>query len=359
MLFCPWQIESFSPFAGIMVRMSAMFIITVNSAYVAQAMAELRAVDPEIRDLRPLSPGVIRFTAPLGRDRFLEALAARPPIFVRHIHPVDLEMELAAHESDLERVATHLPSTLSRLRPGERVAVQVRRLAGQFPYTRHALKAAIDRLVAEAGGVPVVAEADQILSVAKAGQQAHVGLSAPPENLSDWPGGEIRFRKEEEQVSRAKFKLLEAFASFSVALPTGGEALDLGAAPGGWTSLLLERGMRVTAVDTGELAPSLRHHPRLTFCRAKVEAVRFPPGRFGLITCDMSWNPLYTADLLVRHAESVKSGAHGILTVKLMLGNPTRTIRRVADLLAPAYQVERVRQLFHNRDEVTMHLVRR
>ncbi|MFZ5815469.1 MAG: SAM-dependent methyltransferase [Bacillota bacterium] len=336
------------------------FIATASAAYWRQALSELRSVDPKIGSFRQLAPGVVRFQSTLGREEFLSRLAENEIIFLRHLQPVDLEVALAgAAEGDLPAVTAAIGPVLASIRPGERIAVQVRRLSGDFPYGRLALKEAIDPLITAAGGYPVTTGADRILSIAQEEGLAQIGIATPAEQLSDWPGGEVRFRREEEQISRAKFKLLEALATFEVRFPDGGQALDLGAAPGGWTSLLLERGLRVTAVDTGEMAEVLKGNPRLTILRKNVEEVAFEPDRFDLITCDMSWNPLHTADLLVKQAPAVKEGAHGILTVKLMLENPTRTIRRVRELLEGHYRVLRVKQLFHNRDEVTIHLIRR
>lgn len=337
----------------------SIFIATASTAYWRQALTELRNVDAKLGSQRQLAPGVVRFSSNLGRSEFLEKLRAAEPIFVRHMQPVDREIPLDGSEADIAAVTGAIGPILASIRPGERIAVQTRRLCGDFSYGRLALKEAIDPLITAAGGIPTTGGSDRILSIAQAEGIAHIGISTAAENLSDWPGGEMRFRREEEQISRAKFKLLEAFSTFEVRFPDGGRALDLGAAPGGWTSLLLERGLRVTAVDTGEMADVLKGNPRLTILRKNVEEVAFEPSTFDLITCDMSWNPLHTADLVVKQAPAVREGAHGILTVKLMLDNPTRTIRRVRELVEPAYRVVRIKQLFHNRDEVTMHLIRR
>lgn len=370
--------------------MNTPFLLTSSPAYQRQAIAELRAVDPKAGALAPLASEVLRFTPTLDRDAFLKAFAAHAPIFIRHLHPADL-----VTPPDLAEITAAVGPLLASVRPGERIAVQGRRLgrekagegssadgleiASEGPaaaspttagpvgastenegaLTRTGLKEALDALIERAGGHPVIQGPDRIFSISWDLDHAYIGLSTPAENLSDWTGGEVRFRREEGQVSRARFKLLEAFARFDVRLVNDGHALDLGAAPGGWTSLLLERGMHVTAVDTGELAPTVRQHPLLTFRQENVEQVNFPTDTFDLITCDMSWNPLHTARLVARLAPSVKSGGEGVLTVKLMLENPTRTIRQVTEILAESFEVLRIKQLYHNRDEVTLHLRRR
>lgn len=334
------------------------FIATASAAYWRQALPELRGADSKLGSLQQLAPGVVRFESTMSRDQFIDRLQQTETIFLRHLQPIDCEVSLPGTEGDPAALATAIGAILASVRPGERIGVQVRRLGGDLPYGRLAFKEALDPLISAAGGIPTTAGPDRILAITQVEGAALVGIATAAESLSGWLGGEMRFRREEEQISRAKFKLLEAFATFDLPHLDEGHALDLGAAPGGWTSLLLERNLRVTAVDTGEMAPVLRANPRLTALQKNVEEVSFAPGSFDLIVCDMSWNPLHTASLLVKHAPAVREGAHGILTVKLMLDNPTRTIRRVRELLAPAYRVERVKQLFHNRDEVTMHIVR-
>ena len=94
------------------------------------------------------------------------------------------------------------------------------------------------------------------------GNWAFIGLSLASHNISDWAGGVRRFRREKEQISRAEFKMLEAFEAFTSTCPPAASLLDLGAAPGGWTRVLRQKGQYVTAVDPAELHPRLRRRPR-------------------------------------------------------------------------------------------------
>lgn len=335
--------------------MKPTYIATSSAPYARQALQELRTYDPKIGSISSLAPGVMLFTPSLSRADFLSLVQGQRPIFIRHLHPVERSVGV-----DPVLVDSAAQSLLNGISPGQRVAVQVRVLGEQSEEgaDRSELRERLDRLVAAAGGEPVTQGASMILSVSLAEGEALLGLSTPDENLSDWPGGEMRFRREEGQLSRAKFKLLEAFQIFGIEPAQGGSALDLGAAPGGWSSLLLERGLRVTAVDTGELAPTLVGNPNLIFLHNNAEEVSFPPASFDLLTCDMSWSPTRTARMVVKLAPTVRTGADTVLTVKLMGDNPTRTIKIVREIVSEAFEVRQVRQLFHNRDEVTMHLVR-
>src|SRR5690625_7660960 len=75
--------------------------------------------------------------------------------------------------------------------------------------------------------------------------------------------GILRLRQPKGAPSRATLKLEEAWHYFIPAdewdqrLANGMHAVDLGAAPGGWTWQLVQRGMFVGAVDSGPMAQEL------------------------------------------------------------------------------------------------------
>jgi len=138
-----------------------------------------------------------------------------------------------------------------------------------------------------------------------------------------------------------------------------GRALDLGAAPGGWTQELLSRGLQVLAVDTGELDPRLAGVPGLRFLQANVKHLRLSPqDQFDLITCDMSWDPIFTAKLVNGLVGHLRSGGQVIMTVKLMGKKPLPVIERVLNLLDKRLRVSHAQHLWHNRQEITLHLLK-
>lgn len=75
---------------------------------------------------------------------------------------------------------------------------------------------------------------------------------------SPFPNGEARFVEDREgPPSRAYLKLWEALALLRRWPAAGETALDLGAAPGGWTWVLAKLGARVTAIDKAPLDPAI------------------------------------------------------------------------------------------------------
>ena len=180
-------------------------------------------------------------------------------------------------------------------------------------------------------------------------------------NLSDWAGGVRRFAREEGQLSRSEFKLLEAFEVFDISVPEKGLALDLGAAPGGWTRILRTKGLRVVAVDPAKLDGHLSRDPGVQ--HVQTVAQRYLPthvGRdaFDLIVNDMRIDVDRSVRLMCQAASFLKRSRFAIMTLKLKPRYQRKQIRDALAILAHAYTVWGTRKLFHNRNEVTVALRR-
>ncbi|MNF15260.1 hypothetical protein D3C80_2177880 [compost metagenome] len=53
---------------------------------------------------------------------------------------------------------------------------------------------------------------------------------------------------------------------------------------------------------------------------------------------------------------ALKRGATAIITVKLMHRKPLQTIRDVISRLSTEFVLQKAKQLFHNREEITLYL---
>ncbi|HEV2581370.1 MAG TPA: SAM-dependent methyltransferase, partial [Ktedonobacteraceae bacterium] len=214
----------------------------------------------------------------------------------------------------------------------------------------------------ETGAVEHIKKPQVVVSVLCTFEQAYTGISLARENLSDWPGGMRHFAHTADEISRAEFKLLEALEVFGLALPSSGSALDLGAAPGGWTRLLLEAGLRVVAVDPAQLDPRLYRHPRLEHYRGYAEGYLEEALRrrvkFDVIANDMRMDAREAARALVQAAPCLQPGGIVISTLKLPHStyeiDPLKNLNEALHVLNQRYDVTQARQLFHNRQEVTV-----
>ncbi|MCT2194606.1 methyltransferase domain-containing protein [Paenibacillus sp. p3-SID1389] len=340
------------------------WICTANHGFAPYAQEELRRIFGSVKSTM-LVPGEV-FAASLQAmpEDVQQRLRQDPPIFLRHVFLVDWEWcpgesEEVNPEQWLEPLRKYLMADF-RL-PGAKIAVQARKSdGGLWPGTAPELKDRLQELLQDVSvGEFVVRDADWIISVFAGQDRIFAGVAHPQDNLSDWNGGAIRFRKEEGQISRAKFKLLEAEATFGIPFESFHEALDIGAAPGGWTSFLLERGLNVTAVDTAKLHPSLLSSPKLTFLQRNANRVKFKENQFDLLVCDMSWSPKLTAKLVTELLYALVPGGTAIVTVKLLTKKPMALIQEVITQFEEArLQVQRAKQLFHNRDEITLYMIK-
>ena len=63
--------------------------------------------------------------------------------------------------------------------------------------------------------------------------------------------------------------------------------------------------------------------------------------------------------LVLDQTDALVSGATAIITIKLMHKKPLQTIREVIGKLTAEFELKKAKQLFHNRDEITLYLVKK
>lgn len=356
----------------------ALFILTCDDGSIKEATAELHAAAPDARILQALADGVLLVDA--GRP--FTTLAAHwrrtPPIFVRHIAPVQSIAPLGGHAGDPAFLARALPGSLPALDAELSFSVQTRILI-EAPYKPFDVNSALAAALTEAGRPLLDVRAPtQVVSVVCAAlnewpphlaqaagassgkgrrQAALAGVSLAADNLSNWAGGMRRFAREEGQISRAEFKLLEAIEVFGIEMPAHGVALDLGAAPGGWTRVLRRAGQYVTAIDPGDLDARLRGDPGVRHRRMTAEQyLQSDPDAFDIIVNDMRMDARDSARMMAAYAKLLYPHGWALMTVKLPEHDRQPVLEQTFAILRPVYTIAGARQLFHNRSEITLFL---
>ncbi len=328
-------------------------IATADPDFAPAAVAELQKAGS--RESEPLAPGI--WAVQLADDFF--ALAERwrqqPPIFVRHICPVHTVLPLADGIENV--VATAVPFFTHLLEPDWPFSVQTRVL-GKLAIKPFDVNQPLGNQLAAASGAPLdVRRPFQILSVVLAGDAAYLGLSLATNNLSNWAGGVRRFAREPEQISRAEFKLLEALEVFAIELPPRGRALDLGAAPGGWTRVLRQKEQYVTAVDPAWLHPSLQKDKGVRHLHLTAEEyLEQYPDTYDVIVNDMRLDARDSARLMGEYGRYLYPHGLALITLKLPERRYGAALDHALNILRQNYTVAGARQLFHNRSEVTVYL---
>ncbi len=192
--------------------------------------------------------------------------------------------------------------------------------------------------------------------------------SSDPRNSAGAHMGILRVKMPHDAPSRSYLKLAEAFEVFLTReeqaqwLRSGMHAVDLGAAPGGWTWQLVQRGMKVVAVDNGPLKGVAAEHPAIKHLRQ--DGFRYRPQRpVDWLVCDMVEQPQRVAALI---SEWIASGmcTRAIFNLKLPMKKRVAALRDALDLVRDALDAKgikhriAVKQLYHDREEVTVFLAR-
>jgi 23S rRNA (cytidine2498-2'-O)-methyltransferase len=363
-------------------------ILTADPDFIDLALDEARAAVSALKVVSRLAPGVLLLDCMEGFWGLAESWRLDPPIFVRHINPVDVTVPLRGAEDDVYAIVDAAEAELAAtLDPELPFSVQTRILA-DLPYKPFDVNRAVSTRLQELSGAPLdVRNPAQVVSVVctqtddgrgtkderrktkvddatpnprspvPSPQSAFLGLSFVDYNLSGWAGGERRFAREEGQVSRAEFKLLEALEAFHIHLPPRGIALDLGAAPGGWTQVLRQREQFVTAVDPAALDPRLEEDKGIRHKRVTAEAyLADEPDEFDIIVNDMRMDARDSARLMVDYARQLYPHGVAIMTFKLPEQGRRAVLDHAFNILREAYIIAGARQLFHNRSEITVYL---
>lgn len=197
--------------------------------------------------------------------------------------------------------------------------------------------------------------------------------SSDPHNSAEAIMGIVRQSMPAEAPSRSTMKLAEAIEVFmdrseqTRLLRQGMQAVDLGAAPGGWTWQLVKRGIRVTAVDNGPMKGALDNHPLAQHPlvqHLRQDGFKYAPRKaVDWLVCDMVEKPSRVAELI---GAWFAAGwcKHAIFNLKLpmkqrvvALDSALGGIRKRLDEEGINFRMM-AKQLYHDREEVTVFLTK-
>lgn len=171
------------------------------------------------------------------------------------------------------------------------------------------------------------------------------------------PGGLHRMAFDPRAPSRSYLKMEEALERMGLEPAPGEQVVDLGAAPGGWTFAFLKRGCDVTSVDNGPMKiGELETLPgRLTHLRE--DGVAFAPRGMRTpvdwLVADMLIPPGVAMGLLRRWLGQGWARRF-VVNVKIPQDECWQPLKPLHDLLAALPVKAGIRQLYHDRREVTV-----
>ncbi|GGC74002.1 23S rRNA (cytidine(2498)-2'-O)-methyltransferase RlmM [Marinobacter halophilus] len=198
-------------------------------------------------------------------------------------------------------------------------------------------------------------------------ESAVIGFSLAG-NRSPFEGGVPRLRLSASAPSRSALKLEEAWKVFLPKerwldyLGGGKKAVDLGAAPGGWTWQLVNQGMMVTAVDNGPMQPELMASGHVEHVEADGYAWR-PKRAVDWMVCDIVDKPRRTARLVVDWMAG-KLCRYAVFNLKLPMKKRYDEWLMCRELLIDGLEEAglncrlKARHLYHDREEITCFIER-
>lgn len=342
------------------------FVITFTPHFKQEVFRELSRTDQEVKSIIAFGGGKALISSALGREMFTQRIVDQSPIFIKHIMPVMEEGKIAnILEIDKKEILSAVDKIASLMNQ-ERFAVQCRVISGSeggLNYSSKDIEVYVGEEYFKRGNIPsfsdnVILNDDiRIISILINKDGYYVGYSKSHENLNFHCDEHRICSKSGREISRAENKLKEALAKFDIVLSGKGIALDIGAAPGGWTKVLADHGYEVIAVDPGDLHPTLQKNPKVKHLKERVEKLDFED-HFDVVVNDMNIDPQDTSKIMVNLAPALKKGGLAIVTLKL----PKRADASIEEstlILKQAYDILGIKSMFHNRQEVTVVLRKR
>ena len=336
------------------------FIITYTPCFRKNMIKELLEIDSNIKIKDVFSSGILSISTNLDTYDFINHLLQKSPIFIKHIMPIFLKGKITGNLfEDRIRILEQMEK-IAMLNGCDPFSVQCRIVNGGsngLGYSSKDMEVFLGTYYEGLGNIPVFSDSSlkndnvKILSVLINKNDYYLGFSTSTENLN-FSCDEYRiFSRNGREISRAENKLKEALSKFNIRLNGAGCAIDIGAAPGGWTKVLADYGYYVVAVDPGRLKPELYNNPKIKHYQCRIEDLQFE-NYFDIIVNDMNVDPQTTARIMNTLSCILKDNGLAIVTLKLP-DKVEEDIKESTEILNENYDIVTIKSLFHNRQEVT------
>lgn len=340
-----------------------------RTGFEAECAAELADVARQARlaftgDAVAPSAIVAGTLEPPDRQRFVATLKRNDPIFARSLFVGADAQSLPTTDriSPLLEIASTLTPPFDAIWLETPDTNEGKTLS---PFTRR-LQPLLEQAARERGVLAAQARPRKLHVLFATRELAYVGTSEPGMGAR-WPMGIPRLRMPPGAPSRSTLKLVEALITFlgeseSDVLRPAMRAVDLGAAPGGWTWQLARRGLRVTAIDNGPLKGDIAQDSLVTHLHT--DGLTYRPRRpVDWMVCDIVDKPSRIASLVARWIAD-GDARRSIFNLKLPMKRRYEAVLDCRAIIDETLRqagvpfVLRMKQLYHDREEVTGYLER-
>ncbi len=321
-------------------------IISTQAESRKLCLKEIKDIYKQFKLVKWLDKGIGLGEIDCTYKQFSDIIKESKPTYLRHMFDVQNEINLS-EENQLLKV---LEQFSEKLDISTTYAIQ-----GYVIFSEHNKKSLNEVILNELLNKGFVCNNQypkQVISYVVFNNVMYIGLNSAKLNLSNWTLGMRRYQKYENQISRAEFKLLEAIETFNINLENYENALDLGASPGGWSKVLLEKGLQVTAVDPAKL--NIKHDNLTHYKGLAEDFVKTNKNIFDIVVNDMKMDVCESAKIMVGISSKLKENGIAIVTYKLPKNKSVGKILDGNRILNEKYTIIHQKQLFHNRNEITV-----
>jgi tRNA(Ser,Leu) C12 N-acetylase TAN1 len=339
---------------------TSLLLVTTAAGHEGACRRELQRLVPDARAEHLFLKGNLLLHSPLGHDETVAILDEAETELVARVIPVDLRVKIGAGREHLKTLC-EAAATLRKIGPGDSFLARCQR-RGQHEFSSREVAVTVGGSFADLVQARVdFEEPEWLLAIEIFQDIAFLGLFPAHLFLRKELKRTRKYAPGQRPLNRAQLKLEEIIARFGLELSGDMRALDLGAAPGGWSKVLARHVREVVAVDPAELDPEVLALPQVTHWAVRAEELLTRPdlAQFDLIANDMNRDPDRSARLMCDLASALASGGLAIMTIKFVTRQRRQHIREATEILERAYTDIRVRKMPHNSRETTAVMRRR
>lgn len=331
------------------------YVFTCNPKNSELTIYEFGKKDDSFHFIAWLDEGVGVFETELSNEELCGCIKVEPIIFVRHIFRLaeisnlqDFEDAIVSYcKNNLDKSASFTVQT----RCSKKTSHSIENISAEIA----------ERLIGE-GYQLDVAGGECIISVFIDGEKVFWGIGNGKYNLSHWKGGMPHYSPTSQYhfVSRAEYKLLEALECFDIDIKNTEKGADLGAAPGGWTKVLVDCGLECTSIDPSFLKPEIAKNSKVKYYHMLVEDYLKLENdeQFDIVVNDMKMDVGKSVNIINQFYDRIKEDGIVVITFKLPHEYNYSSIKKWIGSFN-GFQLIGARQLFHNRSEITVALKKR
>lgn len=342
----------------------AKAIILSSKVFERDAKRELRELFKQC-SFEELFEGNFVLESDEPKPGILKAIKENEPVFVHNAFPVDLCFDqVKSYDFIAEEIVKN--NLLSKERP-----FSIETITYGTPVKSRDIEVQIGSILESRGFKVDRKNLSQLIGIIVHQEKVYLGSADTSSLLYPYLNLSKRFSREtikESRLNRAQFKLVEALERFRIELNGQKKyALDLGAAPGGWSKVLASKGYYVVSIDGGDLDSSLKGHPNILQIKQTINPETLPgirklleeklgDAKLDIITNDMNLDYDKSIGLINHFSDYLAEHGKVIMTLKSMKRNIMPSFEEAKEKLSARYRLVKAKHLDQNRQEITLYL---